>query len=142
VDEVVISHVYRGKVACGESDTWDGVPLTVPPLPPTSKPENFCKLMEIEYHLDVSISAVLEDENEWHLIPVSLVTLPYKPFVFWILSLDTFLPHIISSPYSEFQLYHSPYTIFVMINSVVKLLGLCVKYYTQTQDFRKVTQIC
>ena len=76
VDEVVISQVYRGKVACGESDTWDAVPLTVPPLPPTSKLENFCKLIEIEYHLDVSISVALDDENQWHLIPVSLVILP------------------------------------------------------------------
>jgi hypothetical protein len=54
----VISQVYRGRVACGESDTWDRVPVPVPPLPPTSKLENFCKLMEIEYRLDVSIPAV------------------------------------------------------------------------------------
>ncbi|KAJ4441434.1 hypothetical protein ANN_11289, partial [Periplaneta americana] len=54
VDEVIVSQVYRGRVACGESDTWDGVRVTVPPLPPTSKFENFCKLMEIEYRLDVS----------------------------------------------------------------------------------------
>jgi len=68
VDEAVISQVYRGKVACGESDTWDRVPLTVPPLPPTSKLDDFCKLIEIEYHLDVSISAVFDDENQTHLI--------------------------------------------------------------------------
>jgi hypothetical protein len=64
VDELVISQAYRGQVACGESDTWDRVPLTVPPLPPSSKLENFCKLMDIEYHLDVSISAVFDDENQ------------------------------------------------------------------------------
>jgi len=87
VDEVVISHVYRGKVACGESDTWDGVPLTVPPLPPTSKLDDFCKLMEIDYHLDVSISTVFDDENQTHLIAVSLVTLLDKPFTFCIVSL-------------------------------------------------------
>ncbi|KAJ9598716.1 hypothetical protein L9F63_010602, partial [Diploptera punctata] len=54
VDEAVISHVYRGKVPCGESDTWEGVRLKVPPLPPTSKLENFCKLMEIDYPLWIS----------------------------------------------------------------------------------------
>jgi hypothetical protein len=97
VDELVISQVYRGKVACGESDTWDGVPLTVPPLPPTTKLENFCKLMEIEYHLDVSISAVLDDENQWHLIPVSLVTLPYKHFAYCIRLLPAPTSYIIST---------------------------------------------
>jgi hypothetical protein len=83
----VISQVYREKVECGESDTWDGVPLTVPPLPPTSKLDDFCKLMEIEYHLDVSISAVFDDENQTHLIPVCLVTLLDKLFAFCIVSL-------------------------------------------------------
>jgi hypothetical protein len=86
VDEVVISQVYGGKVECGESDTWDGVPLTVPPLPPTTKLDDFCNLMEIEYHLDVSVSAVYDDKNQTHLIAVSLVTLPDKPFAFYIVT--------------------------------------------------------
>jgi hypothetical protein len=73
-DEVVISQVYRGRVACGESDTWDRVPVTVPPLPPTSKLENFCKLMEIEYRLDVSIPAVLNNANDWNLVSLCLTT--------------------------------------------------------------------
>jgi len=94
VDEIVISQVYRGKVACGESDTWDGVPLPVPPLPPTSKLDDFCKLMEIEYHLDVSTPAVFDDKNQTQLIPVSLVTLPDKPFAFHIVSLPCCLAPI------------------------------------------------
>ena len=122
----MISQVYRGKVACGESDTWDGVPLTVPPLPPTTKLEDFCKLMEIEYHLDVSISAVFDDENQRHLIPVSFVTLHDKPFTFCIVSLIVLPPSIMPSSYSEFQLYHSPYAIFVMISFLVNCLDWCV----------------
>jgi hypothetical protein len=77
MDEVVISQVYRGRVACSESDTWDGVPITVPPLPPTSKLENFCKLMEIEYRLDVSISEFVDSENHQDLALVCLVAFPY-----------------------------------------------------------------
>jgi hypothetical protein len=96
VDEVVISQVYRGKVACGESELWDGVPLTVPPLPPSSKLEEFCKLMDIDYHLDVSISAVFDYKNQTHLIPDSLVTLPDKHFAFCIVSLLLSCPHLLS----------------------------------------------
>ncbi|PSN54045.1 hypothetical protein C0J52_14569, partial [Blattella germanica] len=55
VDEVVIAQVYRGRVPCGESDAWDGVRIRVPPLPPTSKFDNFCKLMDVEYRLDMPI---------------------------------------------------------------------------------------
>jgi len=95
----VISQVCRGDVACGESDTWHGVPLTVPPLPPTSKLDDFCKLMEIAYHLNVSISAVLmmKNENQTHLILVSLVTLPDKCFTFYIVSLSFCLVPIYST---------------------------------------------
>jgi len=111
VDEVVISQVYRGKVACGESDTWDWVPLPVPPLPPTSKLEDFCKLIEIEYHLDVSISAVFDDENQRQLIPVCLVTLSDKPFAFCIVSLLLPCPHI---SYHLHTLLHASHVAFLI----------------------------
>lgn len=85
VDEVVISQVYRGRVSCSESDTWHGVPITVPPLPPTSKLENSCKLMEIEYRLDVSTSKLAHSENHWDLVFILLPFLVHCPFSFLLL---------------------------------------------------------
>ncbi|XP_023718129.1 uncharacterized protein LOC111870245 isoform X1 [Cryptotermes secundus] len=75
-DEVVISQVYRGRVACGESDTWDRVPVTVPPLPPTSKLENFCKLMEIEYRLDFIVEIAGETNPLEIQMPLIVGTVP------------------------------------------------------------------
>lgn len=83
VDEVVISQVYRGRVSCGESDTWDAVPINVPPLPPTSRLENFCKLMDIEYRLDVSIPESAETWDQsvlWHRLSFFLARLTSFPF--------------------------------------------------------------
>lgn len=48
----VMEHIL-GPVPLGNSEHWE-VNLTVPPLPPTSFGTDVCKLINIQYRLDVS----------------------------------------------------------------------------------------
>ncbi|XP_049938843.1 arrestin domain-containing protein 17-like [Schistocerca serialis cubense] len=74
VDERVVAEVSRGAVASGDSDAWHEVPLTVPPVPPSSRFTNCCKLMDIDYRLDLLVE--LETEPMELRLPLWLGTVP------------------------------------------------------------------
>jgi len=54
VDEVVVTEVEGSAVTCGESSTWQQVPLRVPSLPASFSLTDCCKVLDVEYRLDVS----------------------------------------------------------------------------------------
>lgn len=56
VDEVVVSATEGDPVPCGESTIWRQVPLPVPSLPASFSLTENCKILDVEYRLDVSIN--------------------------------------------------------------------------------------
>ena len=53
VEERVVQEVVRGIIPPGESDMWEGVALTVPPLVPANI-HLTCRLLHVQYRIDVS----------------------------------------------------------------------------------------
>ena len=57
VEERVIKEIVRGMIPSGESDFWESVAITVPPLV-TNNVHLTCRLIEISYRLEVSTAVV------------------------------------------------------------------------------------
>lgn len=53
VEERVVKEVVRGMIPPGESDMWEAVALTVPPLVPANV-NLTCRLLDVQYRIDVS----------------------------------------------------------------------------------------
>lgn len=54
-DEAIVSQKVRGAIPPGESSIWNGEGPRVPPVPPSSSMLD-CKLITIDYRLDVSVN--------------------------------------------------------------------------------------
>ncbi|XP_063220033.1 uncharacterized protein LOC134529626 [Bacillus rossius redtenbacheri] len=78
VSEGSVSEVQRGAVPSGESDTWCRVPLPVPPVPPTTRFTNCCKLMDIEYRLDFVVELVGDPEPLVLQLPLLVGSVPLQ----------------------------------------------------------------
>jgi hypothetical protein len=53
-DERRVLEVSRGGVPPGLSMSWGSAGLRIPPLPPSSFPPDSCKIIHIDYRIEVS----------------------------------------------------------------------------------------
>ena len=53
-DLLLVEEARQGRVVCGVSETWDSVPISVPSLPASYHVTENCKVLGVEYRVDVS----------------------------------------------------------------------------------------
>ena len=54
IERRVVQKVKRGEILPGNSDTWEGVSLTVPSLPPTHLARG-CSIIDVHYCLEFHV---------------------------------------------------------------------------------------
>ncbi|XP_066945548.1 thioredoxin-interacting protein-like isoform X1 [Macrobrachium rosenbergii] len=85
VEERILKEVVRGIIPPGESDMWENVSLTVPPLVPANV-HLTCRLLHVEYRLDMILELPLPSGELRVSLPVTIGSVPLRN------RFDSFLP--------------------------------------------------
>lgn len=65
VDQTV-AEIKRGEIPAGEDDTWSGVEMIIPPLPPSNL--EFCRIIDIDYVLEVRLTNFVSARSSIHIL--------------------------------------------------------------------------
>ncbi|XP_050687693.1 arrestin domain-containing protein 17-like isoform X2 [Eriocheir sinensis] len=85
VEERVVKEVVRGMIPPGESDMWEGVALTVPPLVPANV-HLTCRLLHVQYRIDMILEPPLPSSDLRVSMPLTIGSVPLRS------RFTTFLP--------------------------------------------------
>ncbi|XP_042871038.1 arrestin domain-containing protein 3-like isoform X2 [Penaeus japonicus] len=75
VDQTV-AEIKRGEIPAGEDDTWSGVEMIIPPLPPSNL--EFCRIIDIDYVLEFYLSPSGCHGNLSHKAPIIIGSIPLQ----------------------------------------------------------------
>ncbi|XP_068216039.1 arrestin domain-containing protein 3-like isoform X2 [Palaemon carinicauda] len=85
VEERILKEIVRGIIPPGETDMWENVTLTVPPLVPANV-HLTCRLLHVEYRLDMVLELPLPSKELRVSLPVTIGSVPLRS------CFDKFLP--------------------------------------------------
>ncbi|BES94293.1 Arrestin domain containing [Nesidiocoris tenuis] len=77
-DERRVLEVNRGEVKPGSSMSWGSAGVRLPPLPPTSFTPDSCKIISIQYRIDIQIYITGVQEPLTLKLPIIIGNIPLK----------------------------------------------------------------
>ncbi|XP_045138302.1 LOW QUALITY PROTEIN: arrestin domain-containing protein 17-like [Portunus trituberculatus] len=77
VEERVVKEVVRGMIPPGESDMWEAVALTVPPLVPANV-HLTCRLLDVQYRIDMILEPPLPSADLKVSMPLTIGSVPLR----------------------------------------------------------------
>lgn len=86
VEERVVREVVRGMTPPGDSDLWESVAITVPPLVPANV-HLTCRLLRVSYRIDVSSTI---SNLKSFILPCSAVLFPTSSCCIYVTNLGTY----------------------------------------------------
>ncbi|XP_047493442.1 arrestin domain-containing protein 17-like [Penaeus chinensis] len=77
VEERVLKEIVRGIIPPGESDLWEEVALTVPPLVPANV-HLTCRLLHVDYRIDMILEPPLPSGDLKVSLPITIGSVPLR----------------------------------------------------------------
>ena len=75
----ILQEVKRGPIEPGKSDTWNGQPLAIPPIPPSGF--GGCRIIDISYHLEFRVDPSGMGFDLVVKIPITIGTIPLRSYI-------------------------------------------------------------
>ncbi|XP_071547693.1 arrestin domain-containing protein 17-like [Panulirus ornatus] len=77
VEERVLKEIVRGIIPPGESDMWENVGITVPPLVPANV-HLTCRLLHVQYRIDLILEPPLPSSDLRVSLPLTIGSVPLR----------------------------------------------------------------
>ena len=74
----ILQEVRKGPIDSGKSDSWDGQPLSIPPVPPTGL--GGCRIMDVSYRLEFRVDPSGIGFDLVVSIPITVGTIPLRVY--------------------------------------------------------------